>query len=84
MNRAASIIRLAEARKQNLTGKGIGVAILDTGIGYHPDLFSANGFSGSPLVYFSDYVNQKTEYYDDNGHGTHISGIIAGSVGGVG
>lgn len=79
MNRAASIIRLAEARKQNLTGKGIGVAILDTGIGYHPDLFSANGFPGSPLVYFSDYVNQKTEYYDDNGHGTHISGIIAGS-----
>lgn len=79
MNRAASIIHLAEATKQNLTGRGIGIAILDTGIGYHPDLFAANGFAGSPLVYFSDYVNQKPEYYDDNGHGTHIAGIIAGS-----
>ncbi len=78
MNRAASIIRLSEARKQNLTGRGVGVAIMDTGIGYHPDLFS-NGFSSNSLVYFADYVDQKAEYYDDNGHGTHISGIIAGS-----
>lgn len=79
MNRAASIIRLSEARRQDLTGKGVGIAVLDTGIGYHPDLFPAEGDSDGPLVYFSDYVNQKPEYYDDNGHGTHISGIIAGS-----
>lgn len=76
MNRAAKIIHLDAARKQNLTGKGIGIAIFDTGIGYHPDLFS--GTSGG-LVAFYDTVNQKSTYYDDNGHGTHIAGIIAGS-----
>ena len=63
MNRAAKIIHLDAARKQGLTGKGIGVAIFDTGIGYHPDLFSEK----SPrLMAFYDTVNQKNSYYDSS------------------
>ncbi|MCI5640997.1 MAG: S8 family peptidase [Lachnospiraceae bacterium] len=77
MNRVNTIIHLDAARKQGLTGKGVGVAILDTGIGYHPDLFPAS--STGYLVRFVDFVNHQTHYYDDNGHGTHITGIIAGS-----
>lgn len=77
MNRATNIIHLDYARRQGLTGKGIGVAIFDTGIGYHPDLFPTNNSSG--LVAFYDTINGKTKYYDDNGHGTHIAGILAGS-----
>lgn len=79
MNRAASIIHLQEARKQQLTGKGIGVAILDTGIGYHPDLFPSHSTNSGPIIHFSDFIKHQTKYYDDNGHGTHIAGIIAGS-----
>ncbi|MBR1743263.1 MAG: S8 family serine peptidase, partial [Lachnospiraceae bacterium] len=81
MNRAAKIIHLDFARKQGLTGKGVGVAIFDTGIGYHPDLFSDQT---QRLAAFYDTVNGKTGYYDDNGHGTHIAGIIGGTGAGSG
>ena len=36
MNRVSSIIHLDYARQHGLTGQGIGVAILDTGIDFHP------------------------------------------------
>lgn len=77
MNRASKIIQLNYARQLGLTGKGVGVAIFDTGIGYHPDL--CNGQSFSKLVAFYDTVSGKGTPYDDNGHGTHIAGILAGS-----
>lgn len=48
------------------------VAVLDTGIAYHPDL------AGS-LLAFSDFVEGRSFPYDDNGHGTHVSGILCGS-----
>lgn len=77
MNRASKIIQLNYARRFGLTGKGIGIAIFDTGIGYHPDL--CNNYSFSNLVAFYDTVSGKKSPYDDNGHGTHIAGILAGN-----
>jgi subtilisin family serine protease len=54
-------------------GSGVKVAVLDTGIDFtHPNL-AANilgGFNAIP-------VTPGGSYYDDNGHGTHIAGIIA-------
>lgn len=75
MNRVSSIINLNFARKQGLTGKNIGIAIMDTGIGSHPDLIYPNG----PLYSFYDTINHHNGFYDDNGHGTHVAGIIAGN-----
>ncbi len=58
---------------ENYTGKGITVAVVDTGVYRHPDLVRPQ----NRIVGFKDFVNNKTSTYDDNGHGTHIAGIIA-------
>lgn len=50
----------------------ITVAVLDTGIGRHPDL------EGKVLC-FKDFVENRNLMYDDNGHGTHVCGIICGN-----
>lgn len=53
------------------TGSSIKIAVIDTGAELtHSDL-SAN------LVTGYDFVNNDTNPSDDNGHGTHVSGIIA-------
>ncbi|MFZ7134148.1 MAG: S8 family peptidase [Eubacteriales bacterium] len=57
-----------------LDGKGIGVAVLDTGIYPHEDLTA----HGNRIVAFVDFVNKHKDPYDDNGHGTHVAGIIGG------
>ena len=60
------------------TGAGVGVAVLDSGItSWHDDL--TNNGSGQRVVKFVDFVNNCAMAYDDNGHGTHVAGIIAGN-----
>ncbi len=53
-------------------GQGVGVAVFDTGIGLHPDF-------DDRIAAFQDVINGKRMLYDDNGHGTHVAGIIGGS-----
>src|SRR3954471_19960798 len=57
------------------TGAGVTVAFIDSGITsyQHPDL------ADSKVLAFVDFVNQRTLKYDDNGHGTHVAGIIGGT-----
>ena len=58
-------------KQLSYTGKGVGVAILDTGIYPHRDF--QNRIRG-----FYDFVSHRSMPYDDNGHGTHVAGILAG------
>ncbi|MDR2044337.1 MAG: S8 family serine peptidase [Clostridium sp.] len=53
----------------------VGVAVLDTGVYPHSDLTKPT----SRILKFVDFVNHYALPYDDNGHGTAVSGIIAGS-----
>ena len=66
------------------TGKGIGIAVIDSGITtWHDDLTNKTTTSfpyGNQRVRkFVDFVNGRTTPYDDNGHGSHVAGIIAGN-----
>jgi len=67
-----------------LTGAGIGVAVIDSGItSWHDDLTNFSSklypYGNQRVAKFVDFVNGRTLPYDDNGHGTHVSGIIAGN-----
>jgi len=60
-----------KAHTLNFTGEGVKVAIIDTGIDYtHPDL-AANYAGGY------NFIKTLKTPMDDNGHGTHVAGIIA-------
>ncbi|MFP5246172.1 MAG: S8 family serine peptidase, partial [Thermoanaerobaculia bacterium] len=63
----------------SVRGRGIVVAIIDTGIDYtHPSL--GNGFGpGHKVMGGWDFVNDDDDPRDDNGHGTHVAGIVAGN-----
>lgn len=63
---------LMYAKAKGYSGKDIGIAVFDTGIFPHEDF-------GDRIIGMKDYVNNKDILYDDNGHGTHVSGIIAGN-----
>ncbi len=72
MNRVKNIVCAKQVYKEGYSGKDVVVAVLDTGVDVmHPDL-------QNKVLCFRDYVNGKETCYDDNGHGTHIAGIICG------
>jgi subtilisin family serine protease len=66
--------------QQGLTGQGILVAVVDTGVNYkHPDLKKRmwKGDSESPRHGY-DFENDNDDPADDNGHGTATAGLVAG------
>ncbi|MGG6263515.1 S8 family serine peptidase [Leptolyngbya sp. AN03gr2] len=66
-------INVEEAWKHS-KGKGTIVAVIDTGISQVLDLKQTKFVEGY------DFVNDRSEAIDDNGHGTHVAGTIAQST----
>ena len=60
----------------NLDGTGVILCIVDSGIDIdHP------GFEGVEIAGWKDFVNEHSEPYDDEGHGTAMAGIIISNNG---
>lgn len=63
------VIGVSLMQSASLSGKNIKIGILDTGIDRaHPDLHVSAG---------RNFIDNNSNYQDDNGHGTHVAGIIA-------
>ena len=57
------------------TGKGVGIALIDTGVAAVPGLMSGNVVNGPDLSF--DSQDPATRYIDGFGHGTHLAGLIS-------
>ncbi len=69
-----------EAARQDfdVTGQGVEVCVVDTGVDPAHEQLDSKTSLGSPSIDFFDAVNGLTTAYDDHGHGTHVASIAAG------
>lgn len=58
-----------------LSGKDCTIAFIDTGITKHADFCIGE----KRILFFKDFINEKVEPYDDNGHGTFVAGVCCGN-----
>ncbi|MEH2120457.1 S8 family peptidase [Nostoc sp.] len=93
-NWGADLVKAPEAWAHGYTGKGVVVAVVDTGVDYnHEDLknniwtntkeIAGNGIDDDGNGYVDDnygwnFADNNNNTLDNNGHGTHVSGTIAG------
>jgi serine protease AprX len=75
LNVAAQEVGARIANDTGYTGDGIGIAVLDTGIYPHQDFTRP----WNRIIAFRDFVNDRQNPYDDNGHGTFVAGVAAGN-----
>lgn len=73
--RAKEVSNLSKFYDDDCYGKGITVAIIDTGIKPHLDFMCPN----NRIINFKDFINKKENPYDDNGHGTFVASILGGN-----
>lgn len=72
MERVRRMLHADEIHRAGITGRGVAVAVLDTGLCRHPD------YEGR-VIGFYDFVNGRRSCYDDATHGSHVSGILGGN-----
>ncbi len=78
LDQTAAAVNAKVAWQSGWDGTGIGVAVIDSGITGHSDLYGTGGSGGKlRIIYSQDFVGGGT--YDYYGHGEHVAGIIAGS-----
>lgn len=80
---AYDVTQLSEASDRGLSGAGVRIGVLDTGIDVdHPSLdhLVDGDRDNGELLGFQDHIRDRfgvSEAYDDIGHGTHVIGIMA-------
>src|SRR4051794_37879655 len=70
----------------NITGAGVTVAVIDTGIDYTQPSLGGGFGKNFKVVGGYDFVDNDSDPMDESGHGTSVAGVIAAkpyTVGGV-
>ncbi|MDO8344270.1 MAG: S8 family serine peptidase [Cellvibrio sp.] len=79
VTKAPQLWAMRDSQAREITGQGVTVAVLDTGIDYtHPDLGGCIG-AGCKVAGGYNFIEGEdvTNPIDKHGHGTHVAGIIA-------
>jgi serine protease AprX len=66
-----------QVRSQGTTGRGVTVAVLDSGVAADPDLVQPS----NRILASVNFADERL-VGDPGGHGTHVAGIVAGNGGG--
>ena len=75
MNVATEVLGVDGVIAKGYTGRGIGIAFIDTGLYPHHDFTRP----ANRIKAFVDMTGKHTDAYDDNGHGTFCAGVAVGN-----
>ena len=76
---APKVWQRTDGQGRQVRGEGVTVAVLDTGIDYNLDSLGGGFGREHKVVDGYDFANDDPDPMDDNGHGTHVAGIVAGN-----
>lgn len=82
MASVAAVTGARSAWSKGATGRGVDVALIDSGVTRVPGLDTSGKVLNGPDLSFESQ-SDSTRYLDTFGHGTHMAGIIAGRDAGV-
>jgi hypothetical protein len=68
---------VAAADYSNITGAGVTVAVIDTGIDYNLPALGGGIGAGHMVLGGYDYADNDPDPMDESGHGTSVAGVIA-------
>jgi subtilisin family serine protease len=79
-----ALMHVHEVRTDGYSGRGVGIAVLDTGVDDTQPELAPGGYDATvKTVRFYDAVDHVGDTSDHEGHGTAVAGIAAGSQTGV-
>lgn len=70
-------LNISRYHSKNISGDGIGIAILDSGIKKREDLTDN-------IAYFQNFTGENQKIDDRFGHGTKVAGVISSKIHGIG
>jgi serine protease AprX len=76
LHHIATVVGAHDSHRAGFTGKGVGIALIDTGVTEVPGLDSGNVLHGPDLSF--DSQDPELTHKDAYGHGTHLASIMVG------